>query len=83
MPEGTQGTPPAHDKFHLELGDLKTKLLELAQAAESAIERSLTALLRRDPDLARQVIPRHIEAKRVDRPTQDWLAPRKLGISQC
>ena len=56
MPEGTPGTPPAHDKFHLELGDLKTKLLELAQAAESAIEQSLTALLRRDPDLARQVI---------------------------
>ena len=56
MPEGTEGTPPAHDKFHGELGDLKTKLLELAQAAESAIEHSLTALLRRDPDLARQVI---------------------------
>ncbi len=56
MPEGTEGTPLAHDKFHGELGDLKTKLLELAQAAESAIEHSLTALLRRDPDLARQVI---------------------------
>ncbi len=56
MPEGTQGTPPAHDKFHLELGDLKTRLLELAQAAENAIEHSLMALLRRDPDLARQVI---------------------------
>ena len=30
--------------------------MELAQAAELAIERSITALLQRDPDLARQVI---------------------------
>jgi len=56
MPEETKATSPAHDKFHRELGDLKAKLLELAQAAELAIERSITALLQRDPDLARQVI---------------------------
>ena len=56
MPEETQGAPPAHDKFHRELGDLKARLLELAQAAERAIEHSITALLHRDPDLARQVI---------------------------
>jgi phosphate transport system protein len=56
MPEETKGAPPAHDKFHRELGDLKARLLELAQAAERAIERSITALLHRDPDLARQVI---------------------------
>ena len=56
MPEETKGAPAAHDKFHRELGDLKARLLELAQAAEGAIERSITALLHRDPDLARQVI---------------------------
>jgi phosphate transport system protein len=56
MPEETQAASPAHDKFHRELGELKAKLLELAQAAELAIERSITALLQRDPDLARQVI---------------------------
>jgi phosphate transport system protein len=56
MPEETKGAPPAHDKFHRELGDLKARLLELAQAAEGAIERSVTALLHRDPDLARQVL---------------------------
>lgn len=56
MPEETKDAPAAHDKFHRELGDLKARLLELAQAAERAIERSITALLHRDPDLARQVI---------------------------
>lgn len=56
MPEETKDAPPAHDKFHRELGDLKARLLELAQAAEGAIERSITALLHRDPELARQVI---------------------------
>lgn len=56
MPEETKAASPARDKFHRELGDLKARLLELAQAAELAIERSITALLQRDPDLARQVI---------------------------
>lgn len=56
MPEETQGTAPAHDKFHREMADLKARLLELAQAAEAAIERSITALLHRDSDLARQII---------------------------
>jgi len=56
MPEETQGASPAHDKFHRELGELKARLLELAQAAEAAIEHSITALLHRDADLARQVI---------------------------
>ncbi len=41
--------PPAHDKFHRELGELKDRLLELAQAAENAIGRSITALLHRMP----------------------------------
>ncbi len=56
MPEETGQPPQPHDKFHRELGDLKALLLELAQAAEGAIERSITALLHRDPELARQVI---------------------------
>lgn len=56
MPDETKGANPVHDKFHRELADLKGSLLELAQAAESAIERSITALLHRDAELARQVI---------------------------
>jgi phosphate transport system protein len=56
MPDETQGATPAYDKFHRELGELKDKLLELAQAAEKAIQQSITALLQRDADLARQII---------------------------
>jgi phosphate transport system protein len=56
MPEEIKGAPPMPDRFHRELADLKARLLELAQAAEVAIELSIKALLYRDPDLARQVI---------------------------
>jgi len=56
MPEEPHGSSPAPDKFHRELADLKAGLLELAQTAERAIESSVTALLHRDPHLARQVI---------------------------
>ncbi len=56
MPEDRTDVMPAQDKFHRELGDLKARLLELAQAAERAIEQSITALLHRDADLSRQVI---------------------------
>ena len=56
MPDESKDVMPAHDKFHRELTDLKARLLELAQAAERAIEQSITALLHRDADLARQVI---------------------------
>ena len=56
MPEGTKGPPPAHDKFHRELEALKVGLLDLARLAEVAIEHSITALLHRDPDLAREII---------------------------
>lgn len=56
MPEETKDTHPGHDKFHRELGDLKDRLLELAQLAEGAIERSISALLQRDADLSREVI---------------------------
>jgi phosphate transport system protein len=38
------------------LGELKDRLLELARLAEGAIERSVSALLKRDADLSRQVI---------------------------
>ena len=44
------------DKFHWELAVLKDDLLKLAQLAQEAMERSLTALLQGDRDLARQVI---------------------------
>ncbi len=64
MPEETKGLPLDHDKFHRELRQLKDRLLELAQAAELAIEHSVTALLHRDPDLARQVIAGDQEVNR-------------------
>jgi phosphate transport system protein len=56
MPEETKDLAPAHDKFHRELGELKARLLELAQAAEHAIEHSITALQQRDADVGRQII---------------------------
>jgi phosphate transport system protein len=57
MPEETKGAGPGQkDKFHRELGELKDRLLELARLAEGAIERSVSALLKRDADLSRQVI---------------------------
>ena len=43
-------------EFHLELKDLKERLLALAGLAEQAMERSVTAFLNQDRDLARQVI---------------------------
>jgi len=56
MPEEIKGAPPMPDRFHRELANLKARLLELAQAAEAAIELSIKALLHRDHDLAIQVI---------------------------
>ncbi len=56
MPEEIKGAPLMPDKFHRELADLKARLLELAQAAEVAINLSIKALLHRNPNLARQVI---------------------------
>jgi phosphate transport system protein len=44
------------DKFHRDLSELKTKLLQLAQMAQMAMEQSITAFLHRDVELARQVI---------------------------
>ena len=48
-------TPP-HDKFHRELTELKSRLLELARLARAAIQQSVSALLAADAELARQVI---------------------------
>lgn len=56
MPEEIKGAPPMPDRFHRELADVKARLLELAQAAEVAIELSIKALLHRDHGLALQVI---------------------------
>ncbi len=64
MPEETKDA--SHDKFHRELGELKDRLLELAQAAEAAIEHSITALLHRDADLARQIIAGDKEVNRLE-----------------
>jgi phosphate transport system protein len=44
------------DRFHRELEALKDSLLELAELAKTALERSITAFWDRNPDLARQVI---------------------------
>jgi phosphate transport system protein len=44
------------DRFHLELEALKDRLLELAELAKTALDRSITAFWDRNPDLGRQVI---------------------------
>lgn len=44
------------DKFRRELEDLKEQLLKLAALAEEALDRSIKALMTRDPNLAREVI---------------------------
>ncbi len=46
----------ASDKFHRDLGDLKEQLSKLAVLAESALDRSIKALMTRDLNLAREVI---------------------------
>lgn len=46
----------ASDKFHRDLEDLKEQLLKLAVLAEAALDRSIKALMTRDPNLAREVI---------------------------
>jgi phosphate transport system protein len=51
------------DKFRLELEDLKDKLLQLADLAVAALDRSLTALQEKNQELARRVI---LEDKRIN-----------------
>ena len=48
--------PKAYDKFRQEIEDLKEQLLKLAALAEAALDQSMTALLTRDSNLAREVI---------------------------
>ncbi len=64
-----------HRHFHDELSDLKAKLLTMSGEAQDALGRALDALLRRDGDLAVQVIAGdrgldalevHIEERVVD-----------------
>ena len=47
---------PAHRHFHDMLADLKDKLLTMSGEAQEALEKALDALLRRDGDLALEVI---------------------------
>jgi phosphate transport system protein len=46
----------AKDKFHRDIEDLKDQLFKMAALAETALDRSITALTARDSDLAREVI---------------------------
>jgi len=46
----------AHRHFHDELSELKAKLLTMSGEAQDALGRALDALLRRDGELAAQVI---------------------------
>ena len=46
----------ARDKFHREIENLKERLLHMAALAEAALDRSITALMSRDPNLAREVL---------------------------
>jgi len=47
---------PAHRHFHDQLSELKAKLLTMSAEAQDALGKALDALLRRDSDLAAQVI---------------------------
>ena len=44
------------DKFHRDIEGLKEQLMKMAALAEAALDRSITALMTRDADLAREVI---------------------------
>ena len=44
------------DKFHRDIEVLKEQLMKMAGLAEAALDRSITALMTRDADLAREVI---------------------------
>ncbi len=44
------------DKFHRDIEVLKEQLMKMAALAEAALDRSITALMTRDADLAREVI---------------------------
>ena len=44
------------DKFRRDIEGLKEQLMKLAALAEAALDRSITALMTRDADLAREVI---------------------------
>ena len=46
----------ARDKFHRDIENLKDQLFKMAALAETALDRSITALTARDSDLAREVI---------------------------
>jgi phosphate transport system protein len=74
-PEHEGRSPGVHRHFHDELSDLKAKLLTMSGEAQDALGRALDALLRRDGDLAVQVIAGdrgldalevHIEERVVD-----------------
>jgi phosphate transport system protein len=54
--ETLQGQKAHLDRFRGELRNLQEKLLHLAQLADAALEKSINAILKRDHDLARQVI---------------------------
>ncbi|MBM4294643.1 MAG: phosphate signaling complex protein PhoU [Deltaproteobacteria bacterium] len=56
MEERIKGADVSHDKFHRDLEDLKARLLKLAQLAETAIRRSVSAFLNPDRETAREVI---------------------------
>jgi phosphate transport system protein len=56
MEETTRSAVPSPVKFHRELENLKGRLLELSQMAETAIHQSVAAFLNEDRDLARQII---------------------------
>ena len=44
------------DKFRRDIAGLKEQLMKMAALAEAALDRSITALMTRDADLAREVI---------------------------
>jgi phosphate transport system protein len=56
MEDKIKGADVSRDKFHRDLEDLKARLLNLAQLAETAIRQSVAAFLSLDREAAREVI---------------------------
>ncbi|WP_404443664.1 phosphate signaling complex protein PhoU [Sutcliffiella horikoshii] len=59
-------------QFHVDLESLRDKLLELGSLAEVAMGKSITALTKKDVDLALQIIEEDNKADRLDEEINDF-----------
>jgi phosphate transport system protein len=69
-------------QYESELQDVRTGLIYLGALAETAIEKSVNALLQRDSDLARTVIAEDDQIDRLDVDIEDKCI-RLLATAAC